>query len=558
MLCRQGGLTTRRRLSACPTFAPEAAARRAILRAVHTGLARVHIAMLMAASLVVCVPVLWRGAPDLSHDGGVHARWMSQFCNQLWAGEAYPRWLSDENGGLGGAAFFFYAPVPFYAGCATWPALADGDPSGWRTAGLSFAFAMLLSGITAYLWLRGLVGEQAALFGALIYLLAPYHAAIDLYARGALGEVWSFVWMPLVLWFVNRIATRERWDFQGLAVSFALLLCSHLPITLIFSPVIVLCAIRNRALLRASAALALGAGLAAVYLAPAMLTQLNVRMGDFFAGFYDYHHHWIMEPPFDAFRIAVAAVSIGTAAYVASLFRFSRFYCALGAAALFFMTPLSEPIWWLIRPLRVLQFPWRFNALLVVAAAALSALAYAHIPRPIRGLILCVCGIAILPAALTGFATHRFSDTLLREEYPYWPRSSPAPEVYETLDRFLVEHPAKSARFDPEGSAVVESWRARHVVLQVETSTGARLTLAHFFYPGWRGWIEQTKQAIAVSASQPDGFIQMDVPPGRYTLSLELEPEPPERLGVILSLVSLAVLAAGSVATAFSRATVAS
>jgi hypothetical protein len=477
---------------------------------------------------------------------------MALFCGQLWGGEAYPRWLSDENGGLGGAAFFFYPPLPFYAGCTVWPVVSKHDPFGWRTAGLSFALAMLLSGFTAYLWLRDLADSRAALFGALTYLLAPYHAAIDLYARGALGEIWSFVWMPLVLCFVNRVAARERWASQGLAVSFALLLCSHLPITMIFAPVIVLCAIRSRNLVRVSAALVLGAGLAAVYLAPAMLTQSNVRMGDFFAGFYDYHRHWVLEPPLSAFGIAVGAISIGTAAYAAALFRFSRFYCALGVAALFFMTPLSAPVWRLISPLKVLQFPWRFNALLVVAAAALSALAYARIPRPIRALILCACGISVLPAALAGFATHRFADTLPRD--PYWPRTSPAPEIYQTFDRFLMEHPAKSTRLDPEGSAVVESWRARHVVVDVETDSGARLTLAHFFYPGWRASIEQTKQTVLVSASQPEGFIQMDVPAGRYTLSLELEPEPPERRGVILSLVALALLAAGSVATAFRRA----
>jgi hypothetical protein len=521
---------------------------------VHNGLARVHIAVLIAAALILCAPVLWHGAPDLSHDGPVHARWMGLYCSQLWGGEAYPHWLSDENGGLGGAAFFFYAPLPFYAGCAAWPAVAERDPFGWRTAGLSFALAMLLSGFTAYLWLRDLAGANAALFGALVYLLAPYHAAIDLYARGALGEIWSFVWMPLVLWFVNRMADRKRWALQGLAVSFALLLCSHLPVTLIFTPVIFLCAVRNRALLRVSAALALGAGLAAVYLAPAMLTQSNVRMESFSAGFYDYRTSWIFKPPFSAFRIAVGAVSIGTAAYVAALFRFSRFYFALGPAAVFFMTPLSGPIWWLIPPLRILQFPWRFNVLLVVAAAALSALAYSRIPRPIRALIVCACGIVVLPAALTGFAAHRFTNTLLREEYAYWPQTSPAPEVYETLDPFLVEHPAKSARLVPGGSAAVESWRPRHVVVRVETTTAARLTLAHFFYPGWRASIEQTGQTIAVRASQPEGFIQMDVPPGRYALSLELVPQSPERWGVILSVVSLALLAAGSVATAFSRA----
>ena len=31
---------------------------------------------LMKEAMILCAPVLWHGAPDLSHDGPVHARWM--------------------------------------------------------------------------------------------------------------------------------------------------------------------------------------------------------------------------------------------------------------------------------------------------------------------------------------------------------------------------------------------------------------------------------------------------------------------------------------------------
>ena len=508
----------------------------------RNGLARAHLAVLIGAALVVCAPVLWRGAPARAHDGAHHARWSNQFCRQLWGGEAYPRWLADENGGLGGAAFFFYPPLPFYAGCAVWPAVRAHDPYGWRTAGISFTLAMLLSGLTAYLWLRDLTGERAALFGALFYLLAPYHAAIDLYTRGALSETWSVVWMPLVLLFTMRVVRGERWALRGLAISYALLVFSHLAVTLIFSPVVLILAMRNRALLRVAAALALGASLAAIYLVPAMLTQSNVSMEVTNTGFYDYHHWWIVQPPLTPFKTWMLVTAAATAAYAAALYRFSRFYVALAAAALFFMTPLSEPVWWLFEPLKMLQFPWRFNVLLVLAAAALSGLAHARISRVVRAVILCAAAIATVPPMLAAFSPSPPIDDLQREEAAFWPRAA------------LARFPARVVSVDPAGSAAVESWRARHIVLQVDIGTDARLTLAHFFYPGWRGWIDQNKQAVAVRASEPEGFMQMDVPPGRYTLSLELGREPPERWGGIVSLVALVLLAVGSAVTAFSRA----
>src|SRR5262249_45493464 len=142
-------------------------------------------------------------------------------------------------------------------------------------------------------WLRSIVSRRAALFGALVYLLAPYHLAIDLYTRGALAEMWAFVWVPLVLLFIDRAAIGKRGAIAGLAVSYALLIFSHLPAPLIFPPVALLFAARQHVFPRAALAMALGGGLAAIYLVPAMFEQDNVRLDTMTQGFYDYHYWWI-------------------------------------------------------------------------------------------------------------------------------------------------------------------------------------------------------------------------------------------------------------------------
>jgi uncharacterized membrane protein len=481
---------------------------------------------LIAAALLLCAPILIHGAPDRSHDSPDHARWTNQFCTQFWSGEAYPRWLAAENGGFGGAAFFFYPPLPFYVGCAVWPIARHADPFGWWTAGFSFTLAAVFSGCSAFLWLRSLVSRRAALFGALVYLLAPYHLAIDLYTRGALAEMWAFVWMPLVLLFIDRSAIGRRGALAGLAISYALLIFSHLPATLMFSPAALVFAFRQHVFPRAALAMALGTGLAAIYLAPAMFEQDNVRLDTMTQGFYDYHNWWITSPANTDFRIGIVAATLATFGLSALLWRGSRFYFGVAAAALLLMTPLTLPIWFLIPHLKMVQFPWRFNGLLLLATAVLAAIGYERLRRLARAGLLAAAAIATFAMMPSAFAHDRQEDQLQREVPEYWPAVSSA------------EFPAREVELDSGGSTQVLSWRARHIELAINTPADATLTLAHFFYPGWKGKAGEVDVPVHTSEGG-DGWIATDVPAGRYTLTLDLAPLPQERIGAIVSAASV-------------------
>lgn len=193
-----------------------------------------HLCLLFMFALLWCVPLLSRGIPDLSHDGATHANRQVVFSNQLWNGEWYPRWLTDANSGLGSPSFFFYPSIPSYAASLFRPLLAARDRDGWLQAGYGCVLAILLSAAAAYFWLRSLTRPTAALCGACVYILAPYHLAIDTYVRGAAAELWGFVWLPLILLCVEGIRTHARWAPLGLAVAFALLAMAHLPTVILF------------------------------------------------------------------------------------------------------------------------------------------------------------------------------------------------------------------------------------------------------------------------------------------------------------------------------------
>ncbi len=193
----------------------------------------VHLVAIAGVGIVLTLPVLILGVPFFSDDGVTHAMWYTHFSGQLWSGDFYPRWLMNMNSGLGSPVFFYYPPVPFFLTSLLRPLFAN-DSQGWHQVGVSCSIAIIASGFAAYLWLKDIGDHFSAMVAAVLYMAMPYHLG-DVYVRGSLSEIWAFVWMPLILFFTNRIVNGRRLAGVGLALSYALLVMTHLPTTLIFS-----------------------------------------------------------------------------------------------------------------------------------------------------------------------------------------------------------------------------------------------------------------------------------------------------------------------------------
>src|SRR5262249_27623632 len=135
--------------------------------------------------------------------------------------------------------FFVYAPVPYWIASLITPFARwfPGRPPAFIELSISALLALWLSGIASYFWLRRFSGETAAIAGAVVYMGSPYHLVVDMYMRAALAEFWSFAWMPLVLYFTDGALRKKRYALIGLAVSYALLVTTHLLTTLMFSTV---------------------------------------------------------------------------------------------------------------------------------------------------------------------------------------------------------------------------------------------------------------------------------------------------------------------------------
>lgn len=295
---------------------------------------------------------------------GIDLVWSDQFSRQLWQGDPYPRWL-EKSYGTGSPAFYYYAPLSFYvvalfAWAGAYPSLIAG-----------FVLLNAASGAAMWHWLKDL-GKDRALIGSLVYMLLPYHL-IDFGRRGALAEFAAFIFIPLLA------RGMEKRRIGLLAMAYAGLILSHLPVALLTSVFLIPVLIRRS--WKQVAGLGLGAGLAAFYWLPAVLLMPMIRPAlwarHFTPGFWHLYDafHW----PERRETLLIAAAIIGTlwaAVWLRDKWRFWPLY----AGAIAIVAANIVPGLWSIPLLVKVQFPWRAMAIADFAIATALARS-AHDPK---------------------------------------------------------------------------------------------------------------------------------------------------------------------------------
>ena len=565
------------------------------------------ILVIVLAGIILTAPVLIYGIPFFSDDAVTHhAVWYVCFSEQLWAGDLYPRWLMGMNNGLGSPVFFYYPPVLFFVTSLLRP-FFRGDSHGWYQLGISACAALIASGTCAYAWLKQMAGRNSALAAAVLYMASPYHLASDLYVRGSLAEYWAFIWMPLILFFTHKIVEGHRFAVAGCALTYALLIMTHLPTTLIFSPIPVCYAFymagpgqKIRVASWTIGAMTLGAGISFVYLWPALATQHFVFLERMSTGYFSYKN-WLFFTSLSlwpAEKLLVLLVMADLAGIACCTFlitraspnrettRLNAFWYAVASVGILMMTQLSAPIWGGVSILRKIQFPWRFNAIVSLATTALLALAISSFKkRESRSFKIATTVVSLLifgwiPA--TGWAVwqaypfHNADQDEIdyknreikqgREVPEYYPRwnlamaemnweSSVNEEEwdgqlnrrFESLLQRIGESDGSLAKvkiIEGVGQVNVSSWKPGEIRLQTATATGMRLYVSQFYYPNWTAQLVAETSSISIQPSQPDGLISLFIPGGEHQVLLQLEQSSAETVGQIISVTSIVIVLA--------------
>jgi hypothetical protein len=186
--------------------------------------------------IIAIIPTLsiFRSGTYRTGDLTPHYIQLMSFYKNISEGILLPRWAGDLCGSFGCPIFIIEYILPYYFA------------SFFHFVGFSFVTSMKLvlvtsfiaSGITMYLWAKDEFGEIAGFVSAIFYLFVPYHL-IDLHFRGSVGEVLSFVFIPLLFLFSKNLIelTKVRYFFIEAIIVFLIVL-THSSTTLISLPLV--------------------------------------------------------------------------------------------------------------------------------------------------------------------------------------------------------------------------------------------------------------------------------------------------------------------------------
>lgn len=562
---------------------------------------------LLAILLVVaaCLPLV-AITPQDGHSYATNLSWLTGFAQALFDGDPYPRWIPSLTAGAGSPVFVFYAPLPFYV--TTMAATVCGGCTAPGQLGLAESALLVASAAAFLVYARPKVGATAAAIGAVCYALAPYHVAIDLFERQAIGELAAYALFPLALLAVDRLSPGGR-GIAALSLVYALLVMSHLPTTLLFSPFLALYALivgrrsgNTPALLtRFALAIVLGLCLSAIYLMPALGDLRHISADEFYTSWYDYRQWFFFDgrpSPDERFALRLLAAMLTVTACTAACLLLwrraagSRLAAPGDAAALsgarllitgaalfavgawFLSTPLSLPLWSTVPVLPKVQFPWRSSVLLDLAAGMSVAAAWQAVSGRRRLLVALAFVVPVgLSMALSGWTLFKFNQlakdplhqakvTAYLQEGADTPEYIPAVVGKSRAEVLKVLLPQRVPVVPtPQATVRVTRWEPRRIELLASSAVPFTAIVRQFAYPGWRAVAidgpggQQTDLPI-----RPDpvtGLIDLQIPGGEQAVRLTLERSGNERIGTLISALAAAtiliVIAAAGIRRASSR-----
>jgi 6-pyruvoyl-tetrahydropterin synthase related domain len=510
------------------------------------------------------------GEMPVTHDGAMHYNQMRSFQNGLAAGRVFPRWESETHDGHGAPTTIFYPPGVYYLTSLFYLLLGD-----WQRVLLCLHLVLMIaSGGAIYWYARQTMSRGASLMAMAVYIIAPYHL-INQYQRGAIAEQMSFIWMPLILLFADRLRRDERSlpDFAALAILFAAFLYSHPPtayqFVIVFGSCFLIWAVKQgnwRGLGLIALSLVVGSLIAAAYFYPAIIEQPLINAEDV-ERTWPYHSSYVFDYAQtnydrinDQFFIridriwvfsAVTMVLIGAVLLIVrnhvksiDLRSSMIFWIGAGALAVFLMTRYSYPLGRLIPKIEIGVFSWRMLSPASLAVALVAGVCWQAAveligKRRLPASIVCAASSGLILAAAIAVSAWYVVKPMYRVE-PF----KPIPEHYNyaTLPRGV---PRDVPKMEPAqlasgaGSVNVELWQPEFRRIRVETDRADQLRLRTSNYPGWTAFVDGKVTEIKTGDA---GMIVIDLPAGEHSITLDFRSTPVRWVSVWLTLISSVLL----------------
>lgn len=533
--------------------------------------------------------MLGRGVID-SADGPYHVHRIQAMAILLRHGDLWPRWVSYFHVGFGYPVFNYYPPGASYLGGL----LVLLGMSAADAFTLLAAAAWIVSSVGVYGLARELMPPPAALLAAALVSYAPA-TLHEIWHQGGLAQM---IAMALVPWFLRGVVRAARSPVPLRALEIALpvagIALAHIPTTYLTAlyglPVVIaapLVAGRAGAMRRRCAVvgggIALGAGLAAIFLLPLVLELHYIRGSsetaetvsflearflrpdDLFAAVHPTDFTNMMPTPQITLGLVPGAFALAGAAVLLGRRRGGLATLLIAGVALtaFMALAPSLDVWLALPYLQQLRFVERFLRIGAIPLALLGGASLLALPdrwrTPALGPALAAVVIAALPLVYgTGrfvrmddltaldeitfeLETHVWGTTSYDEYDPVWGDRIPLPGEIADPDAYtrdplrVVVYPLDAIRAFPD--LIAEQTGTRTVRVTLTEPRAVRFQ--QYYFPGWRATLDGVP--VDVYAGDDMGLLTVDVPAGTHTIALHYAGTPAQHAATAITLLSVAL-----------------
>lgn len=200
----------------------------------------IDIAIILAFTVLLMFPYLTKSFLAIEHDTFFHVSRIEQYAKALQHGQILPAIYPYENGGFGYGSPLFYSDI-FLLLPAILHNLGLVLVDSYK---LTVFLASFFSGIIMYMLASKFTQKSSIrLLAVAAYLFSNYRIT-DIYVRGALGEVFALVGIPLILSGLYEIFESNQKYSSSYLLGLVITVLSHnLSFLLCFILVIIVCII---------------------------------------------------------------------------------------------------------------------------------------------------------------------------------------------------------------------------------------------------------------------------------------------------------------------------
>jgi len=542
------------------------------------------------AAFAVEIPFFFSPGIPSGHDVEFHLYSWLEVLSQWKRGIFYPRWAALAHFGYGEPRFIFYPPGSWTLGAIVSAVLP------WPLAsGVYIWLALLASGTSMFLLARLWLDRREATFAAVLYAVNPYYLVI-VYWRSAFAELLAGSLVPLLPLLLLRSEKPDRRMIAGLGVLLAAAWLANEPAAVMihYSAALLLLGMAwqrrsPRILLVGAAAVALGAGLAAFYLLPAIYEQRWVNIAQVISPGVRFVDNFLFTTTSDsdhnAFNrlvswMAVTEIGLTFMAAWASrrwrggnrgLWSLMLLWAAAGALV---MVSTSTPLWSALPKLRFVQFPWRWLLCLGVPFSLLTVMGIRRWSLRIAVYLAALCMMSFvwqhyqapwwdgaddlrelqdnmssgagyegteeyLPVGADVSAIDKNAGQVAVERpSPEDSGQTEAPVDHDPVDHSLVVH--GPVDHGPVDHIQVHEWAPDNKRFTAETAAPENLVVHLFNYPAWR--VEVNGHPVRALTREDAGQIMIPVGAGENRVSIKFVRTWDRKAGAWISLLAVVFL----------------